>query len=69
MIAAANLRPQAEQRKLEELGPMAYCSEWVKAWDVDTSHEAVQKHYEETGEDENAQLITTNIKPMKNTAS
>lgn len=51
-------RLQAEQRKLEEIGPMAYYSEWVKAWDRDTSRESVQKHYEETGEDENAQLIT-----------
>lgn len=51
-------RLQAEQRRLEEIGPLAYYSEWVKAWDRDTSREAVQKHYEETGEDENAQLIT-----------
>lgn len=36
---------------------MAYYSEWVKAWKRDTSREAVQKHYEETGEDENTQLI------------
>ncbi|ONK65180.1 uncharacterized protein A4U43_C07F34510 [Asparagus officinalis] len=51
-------RLEAERRRLEEIGPMAYYSEWVKAWDRDTSREAVQKHYEETGEDENAQLIT-----------
>ncbi|KAK1277175.1 hypothetical protein QJS04_geneDACA022144 [Acorus gramineus] len=51
-------RLQAEQKRLEEIGPMAYYSEWVKAWKKDTSREAVQKHYEETGEDENAQLIT-----------
>lgn len=51
-------RLQAEQRRLEEIGPIAYYSEWVKAWDRDTSREAVQKHYEETGEDENMQLIT-----------
>ncbi|URE07203.1 hypothetical protein MUK42_21490 [Musa troglodytarum] len=50
-------RLQAEQRRLEEIGPIAYYSEWVKAWDRDTSREAVQKHYEETGEDENIQLI------------
>nr|CAD1841513.1 unnamed protein product [Ananas comosus var. bracteatus] len=31
---------------------------WVKAWNRDTSREAVQKHFEETGEDENTQLIT-----------
>lgn len=42
---------------MEEIGPIAYYSEWVKAWDRDTSREAVQKHYEETGEDVNIQLI------------
>ncbi|KAG1348223.1 putative protein PLASTID TRANSCRIPTIONALLY ACTIVE 12, chloroplastic [Cocos nucifera] len=53
------LRLQAEQRRLEEIGPLAYYSEWVKAYkNRDTSHKAVQKHYEETGEDENTQLIT-----------
>lgn len=36
---------------------MAYYSEWVEAWKRDTSREAVQKHFEETGEDENTQLI------------
>lgn len=51
-------RLQAEQKRLEETGPIAYYSEWVKAWDRDTSREAVQKHYEETGEDENTQLIS-----------
>lgn len=51
-------RLQAEQRRLEEVGPLAYYSEWVQAWDQDTSRETVQKHYEETGEDENAQLLT-----------
>ncbi|KAK4781710.1 hypothetical protein SAY86_015812 [Trapa natans] len=50
-------RLQAEQERLERIGPMAYYSEWVKAWKGDTSREAVQKHYEETGEDENTQLI------------
>lgn len=50
-------RLHAERMRLEEIGPMAYYSEWVKAWDRDTSREAIQKHYEETGEDENAQLI------------
>ena len=49
-------RLQKEQIKLEEIGPLAYYSEWVKAWTRDTSREAVQKHYEETGEDENSQL-------------
>uniref|UniRef100_A0A1D1XTR2 Methionyl-tRNA formyltransferase n=2 Tax=Anthurium amnicola TaxID=1678845 RepID=A0A1D1XTR2_9ARAE len=51
-------RLQAEQRRLEEIGPIAYYSEWVKAWTRDTSREAVRKHYEETGEDENTQLQT-----------
>ncbi|RVW34903.1 Protein plastid transcriptionally active 12, chloroplastic [Vitis vinifera] len=47
----------AEQERLEKIGPMAYYSEWVEAWKRDTSREAVQKHFEETGEDENTQLI------------
>ncbi|KAG9443106.1 hypothetical protein H6P81_018960 [Aristolochia fimbriata] len=51
-------RLRAEQERLERIGPIAYYSEWVKAWKRDTSREAVQKHYEETGEDENDQLIT-----------
>ncbi|XP_057736843.1 protein PLASTID TRANSCRIPTIONALLY ACTIVE 12, chloroplastic [Arachis stenosperma] len=50
-------RLQAEEDRLEEIGPMAYYSEWVKAWKGDTSREAIQKHFEETGEDETAQLI------------
>ncbi|XP_030553327.2 protein PLASTID TRANSCRIPTIONALLY ACTIVE 12, chloroplastic isoform X2 [Rhodamnia argentea] len=50
-------RLQAEQDRLEEIGPLAYYSEWVSAWKQDTSREAVQKHFEETGEDENTQLI------------
>ncbi|XP_011620768.1 protein PLASTID TRANSCRIPTIONALLY ACTIVE 12 isoform X2 [Amborella trichopoda] len=50
-------RLKAEQERLEKIGPIAYYSEWVKAWKRDTSREAVQKHYEETGEDENTQLI------------
>uniref|UniRef100_A0A5B6YZT3 Plastid transcriptionally active 12 n=1 Tax=Davidia involucrata TaxID=16924 RepID=A0A5B6YZT3_DAVIN len=50
-------RLQAEQERLEKIGPVAYYSEWVKAWKRDTSHEAVQKHFEETGEDENIQLV------------
>nr|GME09455.1 protein PLASTID TRANSCRIPTIONALLY ACTIVE 12 [Ipomoea batatas] len=48
---------QAEQDRLEKDGPIAYYSEWVKAWKRDTSREAIQKHFEETGEDENKQLI------------
>ncbi|OMO70380.1 hypothetical protein CCACVL1_18949 [Corchorus capsularis] len=50
-------RLKAEQERLEKIGPIAYYSEWVKAWKRDTSREAIQKHYEETGEDENTQLI------------
>ncbi|TYI27134.1 hypothetical protein ES332_A05G157700v1 [Gossypium tomentosum] len=50
-------RLKAEQERLERIGPVAYYSEWVKAWKRDTSREAIQKHFEETGEDENAQLI------------
>ncbi|KAL8262334.1 hypothetical protein R6Q59_026383 [Mikania micrantha] len=50
-------RLQAERDRLEKEGPIAYYSEWVKAWKKDTSREAIQKHFEETGEDENTQLI------------
>ncbi|XP_012072179.1 protein PLASTID TRANSCRIPTIONALLY ACTIVE 12, chloroplastic isoform X2 [Jatropha curcas] len=50
-------RLRAEHERLEKIGPMAYYSEWVKAWKGDTSQEAIQKHFEETGEDENTQLI------------
>lgn len=50
-------RLQAEQKRLEDVGPLAYYSEWVKAWTWDTSQEAVQARYAETGEDENTQLI------------
>ncbi|XP_022724300.1 protein PLASTID TRANSCRIPTIONALLY ACTIVE 12-like [Durio zibethinus] len=50
-------RLKAEQERLERIGPMAYYSEWVKAWKRDTSRETIQKHFEETGEDENTQLI------------
>ncbi|XP_027363494.1 protein PLASTID TRANSCRIPTIONALLY ACTIVE 12, chloroplastic isoform X2 [Abrus precatorius] len=50
-------RLQAEQERLEKIGPIAYYSEWVKAWKGDMSHEAIQKHFEETGEDENTQMI------------
>ncbi|XP_047083069.1 protein PLASTID TRANSCRIPTIONALLY ACTIVE 12, chloroplastic isoform X2 [Lolium rigidum] len=52
-------RLEAEQKRLEEIGPIAYYSEWVEAYkQKDTSWEAIQKHYEETGEDETTQLIT-----------
>ncbi|XP_020175545.1 protein PLASTID TRANSCRIPTIONALLY ACTIVE 12, chloroplastic [Aegilops tauschii subsp. strangulata] len=52
-------RLEAEQRRLEEIGPIAYYSEWVEAYEQkDTSWEAIQKHFEETGEDANTQLIT-----------
>lgn len=50
-------RLQAERERLERIGPIAYYSEWVKLWKRDTSREAVQKHFEETGEDENTQLV------------
>lgn len=50
-------RLRVEQERLERIGPIAYYSEWVEAWKRDTSREAVQKHFEETGEDENTQLI------------
>ncbi|XP_056175688.1 protein PLASTID TRANSCRIPTIONALLY ACTIVE 12, chloroplastic isoform X2 [Syzygium oleosum] len=50
-------RHASEQDRLEEIGPLAYYSEWVSAWKRDTSREAVQRHFEETGEDENTQLI------------
>ncbi|XP_010549537.1 PREDICTED: protein PLASTID TRANSCRIPTIONALLY ACTIVE 12 [Tarenaya hassleriana] len=50
-------RLQAERERLAREGPMAFYSEWVKAWKRDTSREAIQKHYEETGEDETEQLI------------
>ncbi|KAL7582630.1 hypothetical protein Lser_V15G42768 [Lactuca serriola] len=50
-------RLQAERERLQKEGPLAYYSEWVKAWKKDTSREAVEKHFEETGEDENTQLI------------
>ncbi|XWS16020.1 hypothetical protein CRYUN_Cryun34aG0050500 [Craigia yunnanensis] len=41
-------RLKAEQERLERIGPMAYYSEWVKAWKRDTSREAIQQHFEET---------------------
>ncbi|CAL4947254.1 unnamed protein product [Urochloa decumbens] len=51
-------RLEAERRRLEEIGPIAYYSEWVEAYkNKDTSRKAIQKHFEETGEDENTQLI------------
>ncbi|KAL3615204.1 Protein PLASTID TRANSCRIPTIONALLY ACTIVE 12, chloroplastic [Castilleja foliolosa] len=50
-------RLEAENERLQRDGPMAYYSEWVKAWKRDTSREAVEKHFQETGEDENTQLI------------
>lgn len=50
-------RLQAEQERLERIGPIAFYSEWVKAWKRDTSKDAIKKHFEETGEDENTQMI------------
>ncbi|XP_078176442.1 plastid transcriptionally active 12 [Carex rostrata] len=50
-------RLKAERERLYEIGPIAYYSEWVSAYkDVDTSREAVQKRFEETGMTENQQL-------------
>eukprot|EP00246_Nothoceros_aenigmaticus_P001953 TRINITY_DN12623_c0_g2_i1.p1 TRINITY_DN12623_c0_g2~~TRINITY_DN12623_c0_g2_i1.p1 ORF type:complete len:268 (-),score=88.94 TRINITY_DN12623_c0_g2_i1:43-846(-) len=49
-------RLEDEEKRKNEIGPMAYYSEWVKAWKRDTSWEAVRKHHEETGEDFNTQL-------------
>ncbi|EXB86303.1 hypothetical protein L484_000962 [Morus notabilis] len=50
-------RLQVEKERLNKVGPIAYYSEWVKAWKKGTSRDAIQKHYEETGEDEVTQLI------------
>ncbi|KAL0542646.1 hypothetical protein IC582_017719 [Cucumis melo] len=50
-------RLQAEEERLERTGPIAFYSEWVKAWKRDTSKDAIKKHFEETGEDENTQMI------------
>lgn len=50
-------RLKAEEERKAEIGPLAYYKEWVKAWKRDTSKEAVQKHFEETGEDEDLQLL------------
>lgn len=50
-------RLKAEEERKAEIGPLAYYKEWVKAWKKDTSKEAVQKHFEETGEDEDLQLL------------
>ncbi|XP_065856465.1 protein PLASTID TRANSCRIPTIONALLY ACTIVE 12, chloroplastic isoform X1 [Euphorbia lathyris] len=50
-------RLKAEHDRLESTGPIAYYSEWVKDWKRDSTPEAIQKHFEETGEDENTQLI------------
>ncbi|KAJ1414195.1 hypothetical protein SESBI_19045 [Sesbania bispinosa] len=50
-------RLRAEEERLERDGPISYYSEWVKGWKRDTSREAIQKHFEETGEAENTQLI------------
>ncbi|XP_023003460.1 protein PLASTID TRANSCRIPTIONALLY ACTIVE 12, chloroplastic [Cucurbita maxima] len=50
-------RLQAEQERLERIGPIAFYSEWVKDWKRDTSKDAIEKHFEETGEDQNTQMI------------
>jgi hypothetical protein len=48
---------EAEAARKKEIGALAYYKEWVKAYNKDTSKEAVQKHFEETGEDEGLQLL------------
>lgn len=50
-------RLQAEQERLERIGPIAFYSEWVKSWERDTTKDAIKEHFEETGEDENTQMI------------
>lgn len=50
-------RLDMETKRREEIGGLAYYSEWVKAWKEDTSKEAVQRNFEETGEDESVQLM------------
>ena len=42
---------------MERIGPIAFYSEWVKDWKRDTSKDAIEKHFEETGEDQNTQMI------------
>ncbi|KAK6932126.1 LOW QUALITY PROTEIN: hypothetical protein RJ641_001750 [Dillenia turbinata] len=48
-------RLQTEPERLEKEGPMAYCSEWHGR--ERHLREAIQKYFEETGENENSQLI------------
>ncbi|KAL2653449.1 hypothetical protein R1flu_021577 [Riccia fluitans] len=50
-------RMEAEEARKREIGGMAYYKEWVKNYDEDVSKEAVQRRYEETGEDEGLQLL------------
>eukprot|EP00249_Psilotum_nudum_P016122 c25668_g1_i1 orf=394-2367(-) len=47
-----------EEESKKQKGALAYYQEWVKAWKKDTSKEAVQKHFEETGEDVSVQLLS-----------
>lgn len=50
-------RIEAEEERKRDVGALAYYKEWVKAYKKDTSKEAVQKHFEETGEEEGIQLL------------
>ncbi|KAL3685314.1 hypothetical protein R1sor_003336 [Riccia sorocarpa] len=50
-------RMAAEEARKQEIGAMAYFKEWVKHYDEDVSKEAVQRRYEETGEEEGLQLL------------
>ncbi len=57
VILACTCRIQAEEEHRKEIGSLAHYKEWVNAWPHDTSKEAVQQHYELTGEDEPEQLL------------
>ncbi|KAG6553731.1 hypothetical protein Mapa_004646 [Marchantia paleacea] len=50
-------RMEAEEARKKEIGAMAYYREWVKNYEEDTSKEAVQRRFEETGEEEGVQLL------------
>ncbi|CAM6093227.1 unnamed protein product [Calypogeia fissa] len=52
-----NERMEAEAARKKKIGALAYYKEWVKAYKGDTSKEAVQRHFEETSEDEGLQLL------------
>ncbi|BFI25819.1 hypothetical protein MPTK2_1g24680 [Marchantia polymorpha subsp. ruderalis] len=50
-------RMEAEEARKKEIGAMAYYKEWVKNYNEETSKEAVQRRFEETGEEEGVQLL------------